>query len=546
MHFGGFSQNDYLKAVQIGNALREKTKGMQPDQRKAFTAQFMKDATTQGFLTTTGLNFYDLRPPVFNIFPVYTPIRNTTPRTPKFNAGSGTAAHWKAILSPNATNTFIGLSEGNRNAFRSVTEKDFTATYASLGLDSYATFESQSASEGFTDVLGDDAETLLLAYFLAEEGTLLGGNTSLQLGTANTPVATLQTGTVSTIPTATNVSARVVALTWRAATSPSNTVTNGLTTQYVRTNADGTTDTINGGTSIVSASSNVVVTSGSSNTCTATFKATPTRGAFAYAWFVDIIDASAPTTANAKLTFITNNPNFVYTGQAQGTQTAAYAPASLQGFSVDLSTNSLDMDGMLYFAANATYSNGFPITAPWVDAGAGGLTQGTILGSISQFDTILQTFQQVQSAPTAIYYSADQTAAISQALLTGSSASPVANFLINVNESNDFSIKSAPKQYFNRFAPNGGDAIPLIFHPQLPSGTILFDTAKLPAPYGASRMGTTREVMCRRELYGLLYPITSRKWTRGVYSEIVLASRTPHLYGFITGLGAYGATAIGA
>ena len=88
----------------------------------------------------------------------------------------------------------------------------------------------------------------------------------------------------------------------------------------------------------------------------------------------------------------------------------------------------------------------------------------------------------------------------------------------------------------------------MIFHPQLPSGTILFDTAKLPAPYAASRMGNTREVMCRRELYGLLYPITSRKWTRGVYSEICsglqdsASLRRHHRSGCIWSNGARGLT----
>ena len=46
----------------------------------------------------------------------------------------------------------------------------------------------------------------------------------------------------------------------------------------------------------------------------------------------------------------------------------------------------------------------------------------------------------------------------------------------------------------------------------------------------------------RRDTYGIEFAQTSRKYPFGVFSEEVLAIKTPNLIAFITGLGKFGAT----
>ena len=96
-------------------------------------------------------------------------------------------------------------------------------------------------------------------------------------------------------------------------------------------------------------------------------------------------------------------------------------------------------------------------------------------------------------------------------------------------------------KYHNIFGLPGGEFIDVIQHPYLPAGTILFDVDKLQETYSNSRLGETRGVFVRRDTYGIEFAQTSRKYPFGVFSEEVLAVKTPNLIAFIRGLGAFGA-----
>jgi hypothetical protein len=486
--------------------------------KAAATHQLRKDATTQGLTTGTGMVFYDLRPPAYLLYPVNTPIRNSIPRVGKVNAGVGTAAHWKAYVNPNATRNFAGVAEGQRNAFLSFQEKDYTATYKELGQESFTTFTGQFAGEGFTDPMADAQTMVLHSIMLSEEGMLIGGNASNPLGTPATPTVALAAGTG--IPTATNVSVAVVALThygWNFQ-GGSAAVATGLTPSTTRSNADGTSDVVAGGISAVSAMSAVVTTASTNLNVVA--KVAPIKGAVAYAWYMNTTDASSPTKPNAKLAAITSAPIVTLTAVAAGTQTAAAT-----GLNVDNSVNSLSFDGLMTFAS---------LNGIWNDLGGASLTPNND-GTVNEIETILASLWNLyQATVDRIYVGADQLLFITRAILAGTGGNASAfRIQLGAADQNKIVGGSMTVGYLSKYTMGGSKLIDIILHPNMAPGTMLFDIST--NPYPQSRIGNVREIMTQRDYYSLLYPIRTRRWEFGTYVHEVLAHRLPQLTAVISG-----------
>ena len=532
-----------------------------------------KASSSTGITTGLGMNFIDLRAPAYMLDPIFAHLRNSTPRWDKVNAGYGVQPQWKAVTQIDAANQFPGVSEGNTNSNGQFTLVNYSSPYVTLGTDDFVTYESISAAEGYEDALGDGKMWQLLRFIRQQERTMLGGagntasNGALQIGTTNTPTAALTAvlnanNNVSNLPTGSYAAAYAVALNYRAAVNPTNTVTAGITTQYLRTNADGSTDVINGGTAIISAASGVAgpTTSPDKNVL---FSCAPQAGAWGYAWFVEVNTSGSfsPSPASAKLTAITPASAFVYLGQAQGTQTAAYAGSGgYAGFATDLSTNTLDYDGLLTIAANANYTTSLPTfsypagpnvtpLAGGVDVHGAGLTNNGMPGTVTQFDNILYAIQQAAlTGPTKIYLSTDQVGPFRSAMLVGATTGSASVYFFPDGgpqaDGSGLSMNTLVARYHNVFGLPGGEFIDVIQHPYLPAGTILFDVDRLQETYANSRMGETRGVFVRRDTYGIEFAQTSRKYPFGVFSEEVLAVKTPNLIAYIKGLGAFGAAAL--
>ena len=533
-----------------------------------------KSSTTTGITTALGLNFIDLRAPAYMLDPIFAHIRNSTPRWDKVNAGYGVQPQWKAVTQIDAAQQFPGVSEGNTNSNGQFTEVNFSAPYVSLGTDDFVTYESISASEGYEDALGDGKMWQLLRFIRQQERSYLGGagttasNGALQIGTTNTPAAALSTIGVGTtnltnLPYGSYAAAYAVALNYRAAINPNNTVAAGVTTQYLRSNADGSADVINGGTAIVSPASAVAGPTVETSAPNVLFSCTPQAGAWGYAWFVEVntSESFTPNKALANLSGITvGNSYFVYLGQAQGSQTAAYSGSGgYAGFATDLSTNALDMDGLLTITSNANYSTGLPtptvninsfgtaVTSNvWNNHGAG-LTNNGMPGTVKEFDGILFAIQQAAlTGPTTIYLSTDQVGPFRSAMLVGATTGAASVYFFPdggpTTDGSGLSMNTLVARYHNVFGLPGGMFIDVKQHPYLPAGTVLFDVNRLQETYANSRLGETRGVFVRRDTYGIEFAQTSRKYPFGVFSEEVLAVKTPNILYALTGLGAYGAT----
>jgi hypothetical protein len=92
------------------------------------------------------------------------------------------------------------------------------------------------------------------------------------------------------------------------------------------------------------------------------------------------------------------------------------------------------------------------------------------------------------------------------------------------------------KEYLNRFSMAGGQVIPIKIHPNMPAGTILMLTEKL--PYPMSNVSNVMQIRTRQDYYQIEWPLRSRKYEYGVYADEVLQHYFPPSMGIITNIGA--------
>lgn len=507
------------------------------EKRRALAAQFIKAQyrnilAKAGVYSSLGYNFYDLRAPVELSFPVNTPLRNKMPRVGRVNDGFGTAANWKATRNPGAT--YAGVAEGKRNAVGTPDENSYVATYKEVGVERAVTFTAQAAGEGYADNVADEHLRGLFSFELQEEGLILAGNSGtaagnngFALGTGPTPVGALAANGAITVGD--YVSAYCVELT--ALGNPQNvqygysvfpTVSAGLTPSYTRTNADGTTDTINGGCGAVSAASNIVQTT--SGHQSVTFTVTPSRGAFAWAWYVDIEATSTTSTANALLAAITTVPSYTAAAAPTGTQAANAA-----GLNADHSFNTLDFDGLLTYAA---------VSGTWTNMlGAGFTTAGG--GVVNELDTILENiFVKYQARVQKMWADPFTRKQLTLAVMhSGGNANLRFNY--ERNEQGQVTGGALVTGYQSQYAidEEDGGVIPIGTHPMMPPGTIYFELED--NPYPQSRAPFVAGMLTQRDYYSIEWPLTTRIWTFGTYAHEVLAHHFPWIPAVLTGIGAY-------
>lgn len=498
-----------------------------------------------GVTTGLGYNFIDLRPPVTLIYPVNVPFRNSIGRYPRVNDGYGTLARWFY------TRDFGTGWAGTREGFRSpTTTPDFNqaaAAYAELGFERSVTFTAQFAGEGLTDNMADEHLRGQFGLWLQEESIIIFGNDGTGLGhngflggTPATPTATLKAG--AGLPDTTHVSVAVVGIT--ALGIPTNpqyglvsgtqrpSVVNGLTPSYTTTSAAGEQTTVQGGITAVSAMSNVVTTGSGNNQVV--FQGTPIRGIVAWAWFVNITDASAPQKSNAFLHSITSAPTLTISTAPTGTQTAAAA-----GLNADHSAEPTSFTGLWSYAAAA--GSGFgtncsPTGSYWQDMNGGSFTT-TNTGEINEIEALnLFIYQNFQTQPTKYWVSPDVKRSFDNAVLSAGGATPY-RWVYNKDQQGDITGGLTVSGYKAKYAINetGGDIIPVITHPQFPPGTLFADIDV--NPYPTSRMPFVRGLLTQRDYYAIEWPVVSRSWQWGTYVHECLQHYAPWLSAGITGIG---------
>lgn len=492
---------------------------------------------------------YDLRAPALHLVPWLSPIRESLPRTARPNPGA--TAHWKAVIANSSSYTRGGLpacgwvNEGARAPQIALSALNASATYATLGRENSVTFEAESSSMGFEDAIAAAHFFTLESLMVIEEDALLGGNSSLKLGTANKPVGSI-TGSGSF--TGGPYYCAVIGLTYEgyrnytlangySATTglpiiPASPA--GLTQQQVLVTPDGKTMTTNSGCGQASAIS--TTTASPSSSASATFTTTAKTGEMAWLWFIGTANSTASLYAQA----VTTVPSYTFTA-APVTSTQVLSALTAADYSVNdgttgSGTNQVTaFDGLLTQALNNTTLT--PQNA-YVNSLAGATLTTTGKGNVVEIDNMLQSMWNLYKVTVdVIYVNAQEMTNITSRVLNGSSA-PLLRVTEPASGSDGFDLTGSGiiSFYHNPYIP-GGRKIPIIIHPTLPPGTIIGYAKNLPTYFKTNATPNVAEVLTRRDYYSQEWPLTTREYQHGVYTEEVLSVYAPFCLGIINGIG---------
>lgn len=490
---------------------RIKTAQLRPlgDPRLRAVGGLEKSTFGQSTNATSGLNFYDLELGAKFLYPVLTPLRNTIPRV---SGKGGIQAAWRAITAINTTGLRFGVSSANRGGVLAVATQDYTATYKGIGVETSVDFEAQYAGQEFDDVRAIAAKTGLEALMLGEEAMILGGNTSVPLGTTPTP-------TLSALTTGGTLTAQTWSVICAATTLDgimNGSVSGGVQGQITRTNADGSTDVFGGGVAQKSANA-TVATTGTTGSITATVA--PVAGALGYAWFWGPAGSEA-------LGAITTINSVVITGPASG-------PTLGLTLGSDYSTNALAFDGLIYQALKPG-SGSYVLNMPTGTAGIGTPLTADGTGGVVEIDAVLRSmWDHYRLSPDTMWVSSQEALNLSLKILAGSQTAAQRFVFETAQDMVGGGIMV--RTYLNRFSMQGGSIVDIKVHPNMPSGTILFTTRMLPYPLAG--VGNVVQIRTRQDYYQIEWPLRTRKYEYGIYADEVLQNYFPPSMAVITNVG---------
>lgn len=500
-----------------------------------------KDVTTAGVTTGTNLNFYNLEPQAKNIYPVLYPLLASTPRVnPMFNGMKvgGTAVNWKAVVGIDGGG-YPAISEGNRNSYMNISQRDYAARFKYLGKDIQTSFQAQQTGLGFEDNIALSQLSLLNALLNDEERMLLFGNSGpasvggngFALGTTPTPTAALATG--GTIANNTKVSCYCVALTAWGVTLAGTT---GVKLPFVRNNADQSQDAINGGTGVISAASTVVTCLSSGNQQSVTFTVAAVNGAMGYAWFVDSTDATTPVTSNAVFAGVTAFGSLTITSLPSVSNQKANATDSGSGLGLttDNSYNLLDFDGICTWHFNTFGSSQPAYLAD--NAGKGFTSNGD--GTIAEFETAADYFwSNYKLGIDNIYLGGSLIQAASKAMLTGSTGSGANRLEFTRDATGGLTGGQILTEYNWKYSNTAQrKVVPVRPHPWLPAGVVLFDLTNNPYPAAGDAIPTVRRIVSLEDHFSIKWPYRKLQHELGVYCFETLEHYIPFGGGVLTGV----------
>jgi hypothetical protein len=470
----------------------------------------------QAYNQSFGLVWYDLEPAAKLLYPVITPLRNMIPR---IAANGGTATNWKSITGININRLSPGVSEGNRTGKTVDRVANMNASYKGLGYESDVSFEADYASMNFDDVKALSVLNLLRSLMNAEEQVILLGNSDFQLNAGNaTP-----TPTVTANNTAGNLTANSVYYVGCVALTPDgyyNANANGIQQTSSRTSVSGDSETINMGSGVPSAANSA--NCGGNSTLQLAVSAV--KGAAAYAWYASA--ANAANANNATFVALTTVPKYLFTGnESNGTQKFGSLSAN------DASNDSLVFNGLWNQIVSANSNSYFR------DLGGNNLSvsaNGT--ASVSEIDTALKAFwDNYRLSPDYMWLSAQEVVNINNKVISGNGA-PLFRFVTDAREGiTTATAGMAIGQYLNKFSMSGGSLVAMRLHPNMPPGSIMFYSSKV--PYPLSNVTNLLQMKLRREYYQIEWPLVKRAYQYGVYMDGLLQNYFPPAFGMITGIG---------
>jgi hypothetical protein len=456
------------------------------------------------------LNAFDLSGPALQLYPVITPLRNRLPR--QVSDRGDLATRWKAITGVNTSNFELGVAPGRRSAEMSVTEQDYVASYAGIGLEGSVDWEAVWAGGKEFDNKATLVQSLLRAVMIGEENIILNGNASMALGQTPQPTLALGQNTGGTLGSSQTLVVFATALTARALANTTVSSAGVSYGQVTRVNIDGTSTQYGAGAAAISIASNSVTTNAGTQNVVATVPAV--KGAAGYAWYI------GTSAATATLNSITTVNKVAISAPVAGTQLANAANSNVDG-----STNALVFDGFLTQAlkSNAGYFASLDGNTLTADQANG----------ILEIDTALQWFwDNKRLSPTEIWVNSQEARNINKKIVA-SGGVPLFRFTLPGGTGSDDDKPSllggaSIAKYWNKFTQQFLD---IRIHPNLAPGTIFFNSSEI--PYPLSGVDNVTFIRCRRDYYQIEWPVVSRQYVYGVYADEVLVCRAPFSLGVI-------------
>lgn len=450
-----------------------------------------------GINIAEGLVGINLEAPSKKLFPVYSPLRN---RTPRIKAAVGASAvQWKEIAAINSANLWAGVAENTRNSFNTTLTNSRTASFITLGHDDYVGFEALAQSKNFEDVRATSALNLLYSLMISEEKMILGGNAVAIAKPASVTVVASDTGGALAVGT---YNVRVSALTLMGYDQGA--------TGHGSTDAAGETDARNNTAAGVIGA----VTTGS---LAVTWPAV--KGAVAYNVFVTAA-GGAVGTATYKVTVTVNA--FLVT-------TLAVSASTNVGNTSDQTAQSTQFEGIIaQIEKNAS-------SALFVDQANASLTSDSA-GGIVEFDAMLKSMWDLyRLGPTAIFVNSTEASNITKKI-GGSSSLSYRIYLQDgqKNVTGGIYVGAYLNKFASSFAEGFPNEVPIKIHPNLPQGTILFYVEQL--PYPNNQVPNVWEIETLMEYTQYEWALSTRKYEFGIYAMEVLKGYFNVAQGAIVGV----------
>jgi len=486
-------------------------------------------AFTQPGSATTGLIAYDLEIPSKKLYPLLTPLRN---RIPRRTGGYSIQSNWRAVTGINTGNQFPGVSEGQRGGIITQSTADYYAKFVGLGLENSVTFEADYASQNFEDVKALAAIQLLQSLMIQEEFCDLGGNGTTAITTAAPAAATTADVTTGgSLPRSTTYYIGYVPLTlqgYQQLAGHNNgsvgfaaDLTVGLVQSVVRTNTDGTTDTINGGTGRPATITTQATSGAGSDVHSITATCPAVAGAVGYAWYLGITGAStcylhSVTTINSQL--------FTDTASAANQAYSALTDA-------DKSANALIYDGMIPQIVKSG-SGAYVRTLATGTAGTGTKLTTDGAGGIAELNTAFASFWDNYRLSPDEMYVGSQVLIDMNALIIKNGGAPLIRYNMD-SSGGSLDAGVVVATVLNKIT---NTRVKVLIHPNMPPGMLMFWSNSV--PYPLNDVGSIVLKHLRRDYYQIEWPLRSRKYEYGVYMDGVLKNYFPPAFGVIKNIGA--------
>lgn len=435
----------------------------------------------------TGFQPYNLQPVALMLYPQLSPLRNMLPRV----KGKGRRAEYKAVTAVNNTNLSGFTGEGASASVVKTTAADITATYRTMALADFVTFESQWAGAGFLDSKATAVVNLLRAMMIQEEANLLFGQNSAASATEQAP------GAVGAAPTI---------------TSAVSSVTGGSIATGVTYAVKQTVVTAFGESLPSAAEKTFTVASGTTGSCVVT----------------PVFPAGQPVIGFRLYAGVTGGPYYlVQSGNVASVPSSAVTPGGVtcltNGDAITL-TSIPGSGGTPPASDGSAGANAWNGIYPqmWGGSGATLINQGGALTTAGIDGVFKSLWNGYRADPDNVFCNVQESIKLTN--LTLGAGAP---YYVMVNEQNAATGLFRVARLTNKAT---GSEVPVKVHPTLPQGTMLVLSTKLPGWYVPTDVQAVMEMDACQDYIEIDYPPTYNTTNGAQWTVEVRLFATPKLY----------------